>query len=157
MTTAEERQKILEKVAAGQLSAAEAAAMLATGREESPTEAEAESAMKEDAAQQTSAENSIEVEEMDVASGAPADEASGNSARWLHIRVEGMKTGKRRVTVNIPLRLMKLGMRLGGAFAPELKEIDLAELDQALHSAGKGVLVDVEDEEDGNHVQIYVD
>jgi hypothetical protein len=144
MTTAEERQEILGLVASGKISAAEAADLLAAASKgaagvspEEPVKA-----------------NSIEIEEVVTD---PAAAVTGKKASWLHVRVSDLGTGKRKVTVNIPLRLMKLGLRLGGAFAPELQEIDVDELSRSLESDGRGILVDVEDEEDGNHVQIYVD
>ncbi len=144
MTTAEERQEILAMVAGGKISAAEAADLLAaasTAGAGAPAEPPAKA-------------NAIEIEEVVTE---PYAEKSGKKASWLHIRVSDLSTGKRKVTVNIPLRLMKLGLRLGGAFAPELQQIDVDEMSRTLESDGRGVLVDVEDEEDGNHVQIYVD
>lgn len=144
MSTAEERQEILELVAGGKLSAAEAAAMLASPSNDA---ANVESLKAEE-------RNTIEVEELSVSK---AGETSGKKATWLHVRVSDLKTGKRKVTVNIPLRLMKLGMKLGGAFSPELQELDVDELGRMLQTDAEGILVDVEDEEDGNHVQVYVD
>lgn len=151
MTTAEERIKILKKVSEGELSASEAAAMLsADPAGHIDVEVEEPEALKKEVA--------IEVE--DIPQGktttGPA-ETNGKKATWLHVRVSDLNTGKRKVTVNIPLRLMKLGMRLGSAFAPELADIDIDELNTAFADEGRGVLVDVEDDEDGNHVQVYID
>jgi hypothetical protein len=159
MTTAEERIKILKKVADGELTAAEAAEMLAVepaGQIE--VDLEAPAALKNEAATAEAMAPAIEVEEIPAgkADGSPTQQA-GKKPTWLHVRVDDLSTGKRKVTVNIPLRLMKLCMRFGSAFAPELAEIDLEEMDTALAEQDKGVLVDVVDEEDGHHVQVYVD
>ncbi len=144
MTTAEERREILALVAGGKISAAEASDLLAAASKGAAGGSEA----------QPPKANSIEIEEV---MAEPAASIEGKKASWLHIRVSDLNSGKRKVTVNIPIRLVKLGLRLGGAFAPELQEIDVDELSRTLESDGRGILVDAEDEEDGNRVQIYVD
>jgi len=75
---------------------------------------------------------------------------------WLHVRVSDLNTGKSKVTVNIPLRLLRFGLNLGNRFVPELDNIEWNDL-EGLISSEKGMLIDVEDEEDGEHVQIYID
>ena len=75
---------------------------------------------------------------------------------WLRVRVSDMKTGKNKVTVNVPMRLVRFGLSVGSRFAPELEGLDWNEIDSYL-SVEKGMLVDVQDEEDGEHVQIFVD
>ncbi len=142
MSTAAERQEILELVASGKMSASEAAAALSGGGAEGQAAPSPEPQKA----------SGIEVEEV-----VKAPTNGDRKTSWLHVRVSDLNTGKRKVTVNIPLRLMKLGIRLGSAFAPELKDIDVDELSQALESDSRGILIDVEDEEDGNHVQVYVD
>ena len=146
MATAEERRKILEMVAGGKISAGEAAELLGSmPREE--VEPEAPQAPEPPAAP-------------DAPEAVPATKvptAGGGSPRWLHVQVSDLKSGKRKVSVNIPLRLVKFGMKLGRGFAPELDELDWASLSDTLASGEGGVLVDVQDEEDGEHVKIYVD
>ncbi len=75
---------------------------------------------------------------------------------WFHVKVSDLKSGRDKVTVNIPLRLVKYGLNLGRRFAPELAEVDVDELSGQLLEQS-GLLVDVQDEEDGEHVLIYVD
>ncbi|MCI0398854.1 MAG: hypothetical protein L0322_28530, partial [Chloroflexi bacterium] len=89
-----------------------------------------------------------------VAAAMSGDSQEGRPA-WLHIRVSDLATGKNKVTVNVPLRLVKFGMRLGQRFTPEAAGLDWNELSTL--ATEKGVLVDVQDEEDGEQVQIYVD
>lgn len=159
MATSEERSKILRMVADGQLSAAEAAELLAssktTGETTQPSPEQEVEALKV-AEAETAGQDTIEVEE--IMTETPAEKGpSGKGASWLHIKVSDLHSGKRRVTVNIPLKLAKIGLRLGSAFAPELREVDLDEVTSALTKGENGMLVDVEDEVEGHHVQIYVD
>jgi len=76
--------------------------------------------------------------------------------RWFHIRVNDLKSGKNRVAVNIPLRLINMGLKIGQRFAPELNDFDWQEIDSQL-SQESSVLIDVTDESGGEHVLIYVD
>jgi hypothetical protein len=86
-----------------------------------------------------------------------AANASG-SPRWLRVRVTDLYTGRSKTTVNIPFGLMDWGLRIGAQFAPEMAGYDLQELTRALSEEGvDGKIVDVVDDEDGEHVEIFVD
>lgn len=82
---------------------------------------------------------------------------SGNQPSWLHVRVRDMQSGRNKVTVNIPIRLVKFGMRIGRRFSPELEDLDWDEISSMITEMDSGILVDVQDEEDGEHVQVYID
>ena len=87
----------------------------------------------------------------------PAGNAGG-SPRWLRVRVTDLYTGRSKATVNIPFGLMDWGLRIGAQFAPEVASYDLQELTRVLSEEGvDGKIVDVIDDEDGEHVEIYVD
>jgi len=89
--------------------------------------------------------------------GAASASASG-SPRWLRVRVTDLNTGRSKATVNIPFGLMDWGLRIGAHFAPEMGSYDLEELTRVLSEEGvDGKIVDVIDDEDGEHVEIYVD
>jgi hypothetical protein len=80
------------------------------------------------------------------------------SPRWLRVRVTDLYTGRSKATVNIPFGLMDWGLRIGAQFAPEMAGYDLHELTRVLSEEGvDGKIVDVVDDEDGEHVEIYVD
>jgi hypothetical protein len=143
------RKEILDLLAGGKISAAEAAELLSSAPTAGDTpDFAAEKPLKVEFAKEPSQE--IAVEEM---------KASGKSKklRWLHIRVGDLATGKSKVTVNLPLPLVRFGYSLGQHFSPELQGMDWDELDKAIREGGSNVLVDVRDEEDNEHVQIYVD
>jgi hypothetical protein len=81
---------------------------------------------------------------------------TGN-AKWFRVRVTDTKTGKNKATVSLPLSLMDWGLRVGSHFAPEVGNIDLAELSDILREGMEGKIIDVIDEEDGEHVEIYIE
>lgn len=80
-----------------------------------------------------------------------------NDPRWFRVRVSDTITGKNKAIVNIPFGLMDWGLKIGAQFAPEVSDIDLNELRDVLKSGFDGKIVDVIDEEEGEHVEIFVD
>jgi hypothetical protein len=81
----------------------------------------------------------------------------GGQARWMRIRVTDLNTGRTKVNVNLPMGLVNLGVKMGARFAPEMEEIDLEEVIQAIQDGAQGKIVEVEDEEDNERVQIYIE
>ena len=79
------------------------------------------------------------------------------SGKWFRVRVTDTRTGKNKATVSLPLALMDWGLRVGAHFAPEVGNVDLGELSEILSEGMEGKIVDVLDEEDGEHVEIYID
>lgn len=91
----------------------------------------------------------------DLAVSAPAPKSG--KTRWFRVLVTDTKSDKVRVSVRLPLSLVKWGMKVGGQFSPEVKGIDLDELSEIINSETDGKLVEVLDEEDGEHVQIFIE
>ena len=52
---------------------------------------------------------------------------------------------------------MEWGLQIGAQFAPEVANINSEELIEALQSGVDGKIVDVIDEEDGEHVEIFIE
>lgn len=143
----EKRQEILKLLANGKITATEAADLLVGQGESEPVP-------EKKAKPQTDVDDLIRAEP-DPAS-AFMNNKQGDRPSWLRVRVSDLSSGNNKVTVNIPLRLMRFGMAAGSRFAPELEELDWDELSDLL-SSEKGILVDVQDEDDGEHVQVFVD
>jgi hypothetical protein len=61
------------------------------------------------------------------------------------------------VNVSLPISLVKAGLKMGARFTPEIDKLDPETLDELLFSGGTGHVVDVVDEEDGEHVEIYLE
>lgn len=79
----------------------------------------------------------------------------GNSgARWLRIRVTDSVTGKSKATVNLPVGLVDAGLNIASQYAPG---INFDELLSAINAGAEGKIIDVFDEEDGEHVEIFIE
>lgn len=81
---------------------------------------------------------------------------SGGS-RWFRVRVTDTVTGKTKTSVNIPLRLMEWGVQIGAQFAPEVGNISMEQIYEMAQSGMEGKIIDVVDEEDGEHVEIFIE
>ena len=97
------------------------------------------------------------VVEEEEAAATPTAKADAPGPSWFRVRVSDLNTGKRRVSVNIPLRFVKFGFKLGAGFVPEMRALDWDELNSLLQKNNGGVLVDVENEEGGEHIVVMVD
>jgi hypothetical protein len=78
-----------------------------------------------------------------------------NLKGWIRVRVTDMNTGKTKVNVNLPLNLVDAGMNIATQFVPEMRLNDLGEAIQNASMTGK--IIDVIDEEDGEHVEIFIE
>jgi hypothetical protein len=80
--------------------------------------------------------------------------SSGGGARWLRVRVTDMVTGKSKATVNLPLGLVDAGLNIASQYAPG---IAFDELIEAINAGAEGKIIDVIDDEDGEHVEIFIE
>ena len=68
-----------------------------------------------------------------VSGNKPASELAvpapkSGKTRWFRVLVTDTASDKVRVSVRLPLSLVKWGMKVGGQFSPEVKGIDFDEL-----------------------------
>jgi hypothetical protein len=127
MASAEERMKILKMIEEGKLSAEDGAKLLAA---------------------------------LTDARRGPVAQASARAAgagRWLRIRVTDIVTGRSKASVQIPLGLIDAGMKIGAHFAPEVEGVDMSNVMEAVRAGMTGKIIDVTDDEDGEHVEIFVE
>ena len=127
MTVNEERMKILKLIEEKKISADQAATLLSILQEKT---------------------ESVE----------DAPNSSPEAPRWFKVRVTDTFSNKPKTSVSIPFSLLDLGLRIGAQFSPEISGVHLSELRQILRAGdAEGKLIDVVDEEDGEHVEIFVE
>ncbi len=81
-----------------------------------------------------------------------------NSGKTFRVHVTDLKTGQSKANVKIPSGLVEFGLKMGSKFAPEaMQGLDVDQLLAALKSGSEGKIVDVEDEEKGEHVEVYIE
>ena len=129
MIRSEERMKVLKMVESGKITAAEATQLL-EALDEAPTP-------------------------KGTASMPPPPASMGG--RWFRVRITDTATGKTRVNVRMPLSVVTAGMKMGMRFSPEVEGMDITQLAELIQSGETGQIVDVFDEEDGEHVEVFVE
>ena len=165
-----DKNEILELLAEGKISATEAVELLAgmkrqPSQESNPPDLKAAEIF--DATDET-----IAVEEIKSTVSKPVDpfqititeddlsltKKNGRSPRWLKIRVRDLDTGRNKVNISLPLGIVDMGLGLARRFGADFdSEYNIDEMWQMIKDGERGVLVDVEDEDDNQHVQIYID
>ncbi len=128
MESGEERMKILKMIEDGKITAAEGARLLSSISE----------------SRWSTRKSSL--------SSAGGGAAGG--ARWLHIHITDMATGKPKATVKLPLGLVDAGLNIASQYAPG---VAFEELLSAIEAGAEGKIIDVVDEIDGERVEIFIE
>ena len=82
---------------------------------------------------------------------------TGKKPRYLRVLITDTDSGKTRVNVRLPVSLINSGMRMGARFAPDIEGLDLEDLNAWMNSGEVGQIVDIFDEEDGEHVEVFLE
>ncbi len=142
MVTAEERMKILQMLQDGKISTEAAAQLL--------------QAMGEDAPETPPAPPAPQAEpQIPMPPAQPSDPT--RRPRWLRVRVTDTDSGRPRVNVRLPISLVNLGLKIGAKYTPEIEGLDVQALIEAAQTGDAGAFVDVFDEDDGEHVEVFLE
>jgi hypothetical protein len=129
MGTTEERMQILSMVSEGTITAEDGARLLAA----------------------------LEPTQKRVAPSPQGSMTGPSAPRWFRVRVTDLETGRNKVNVNLPMSLVEVGTRMGARFAPELDGMDFGDIVSQIRDGAQGKIIEVEDVEDGERVEIYVE
>ena len=127
MATVEERMRILKMIDEGKISAEEGAQLFSA------------------------------LSEARRGSNIPGIPRMQGAARWLRVRVIDIPTGRAKATVQIPIALLDAGVKIGAHFVPEVGGVDMSSIMEALHAGMTGKIVDLVNETDAEHVEIFVE
>jgi hypothetical protein len=104
-----------------------------------------------------SAEEGVKLLNALRSSSVPSSTTHLGGSRWFRVRVTDTATGRTKVNVNLPLSLIKAGLRMGARFAPDIEDIDWDEIVTAINEGASGKIIDVEDSADGEKVEVFVE
>ncbi|MDH5605802.1 MAG: hypothetical protein OEY93_02840 [Anaerolineae bacterium] len=77
--------------------------------------------------------------------------------RYMRVRVTDTFSGKTKVSVNLPLGLIDAGLSIASNFMPGMAENTAEDIAEAINTGITGKIVDVMDEEDGEHIEIFIE
>ncbi len=84
-------------------------------------------------------------------------EVVGRTAKFFRVRVTDTNTGKARVNVRLPVSVLSAGMKMGARFSTEIQGLDPSDLMQFIREGTIGKIVDVFDDKDGEHVEVFLE
>lgn len=132
MSVSDERMRILKMLEEGKINAAQAADLL---KAIDPTETNGKGPEQ-----------------------AEGDPAAAKKGKWLVVKVTDTLTGKKRVNVRVPMALVRGASKFAGkAGKLNLGGVEIENLDELLNAGLEGVIADVTDEEDNEHVEVFVE
>ncbi len=86
-----------------------------------------------------------------------AASSSEGDPRYLRVRVTSADSGRVKASLNIPMSLINVGLRMGARFAPDLEGLDFEEVLEAIKGGMRGKIIDVEDDDENERVEIFVE
>ncbi|MEJ2485100.1 MAG: hypothetical protein P8Y72_07150 [Anaerolineales bacterium] len=78
-------------------------------------------------------------------------------SRYMRVRVTDMNSGKTKVSVNLPLGLVDAGLNIASNFMPDMSADASENIRDAIHEGLTGKIVDVMDEDDNEHIEIFIE
>ncbi len=83
--------------------------------------------------------------------------SSEKPGRWLRVVVTDTVTGKPRANIRMPLGVINAGLKMGAHFAPQIDGMYSDQISSAIQSGMTGQILDVFDDEDSEHVEIFIE
>ena len=77
--------------------------------------------------------------------------------RMLRVRITDTNSNRVKVSVNIPMGLVNVGIKLGARFAPTHADVNYEEIMDAIKSGASGKIADITDAESGEHIEIWAE
>ena len=136
MVTSDEQIKILKMVQEGKITADQASELLQVLDDRSTPERDASSALP-------------------VSAGGRPPVTGGG--RWFRVRISDIESGKTRANIRLPVGIVSAGIKMGMKFSPEMEGMDVEQLWQIIQSGETGTIVDVYDEDDREHVEVFIE
>ncbi len=78
-------------------------------------------------------------------------------ARWLRVRITDTESNKNKVSINIPMGLVRTGVRMGARFIPSDSDVDYQEIMDAIQGGETGKIFELVDDEQGEKVEIWAE
>jgi hypothetical protein len=105
----------------------------------------------------TAEEGAKLLEALRAAGAGPASRTEPPKARWLRVRVTERLTDRVKLNVTIPIGLVDVALKMGARFAPEMAGMDSRAVEAALRDGIRGRIIEMDDENDNERVEIFME
>ena len=87
----------------------------------------------------------------------PRERARPGAPRTLRVRVTNLATRRQTINVTIPVSLVGIGLKLGARLAPKVAGANADEIMQAIETSATGRIFEMQDLDEGERVEIFVE
>jgi hypothetical protein len=91
------------------------------------------------------------------ASAARTSGSVNGGARWLRIKVTDLRTGAVKFNINLPISLVKVGMRLGAQFGTGDIAVDTVQISDAIRNGTVGKVAELVSDTENERVEIWLE
>jgi hypothetical protein len=77
--------------------------------------------------------------------------------RILRVRVTDLSTRRQRINVTIPVSLVGIGLKLGARLARRIENANVDQIMRAIEAGSTGQIFEVQDLDEGERVEIFVE
>ncbi len=81
----------------------------------------------------------------------------GAQPRTLRVRVTNLATRRQTINVTIPVSLVGIGLKLGARLAPRMAGANADEIMRAIDSGSLGRIFEMQDLDEGERIEIFVE
>jgi hypothetical protein len=82
---------------------------------------------------------------------------SNQPPRTLRVRVTDVNTRRQKINVTIPVSLVSVGLKLGARLAPHVAGANAEEIVRSIESGAVGRIFEMQDLDEGERVEIFVE
>lgn len=84
-------------------------------------------------------------------------EEEKKEAKFLRVRITDTDSDKVRANIKIPISILHVGSKFGSKFTQKIEGIETEDLMAAIDRGQVGQIVDIYDDDDGEHVEVFIE
>ena len=81
----------------------------------------------------------------------------GHEPKFLRIHITDIRNDRILVNIRLPISVINAGFKMGARFSPEVQGMDAEQLLRFVKAGVTGQVVDIQDEENAEHVEIFLE
>lgn len=89
--------------------------------------------------------------------GSKKKSKSKQEPKFLRVRITDTDSDRVRANIQVPISILNIGTRFGAKFTSKIDGVETGVLKEAIEKGEIGKIVDIFDEEDGEHVEVFIE
>ena len=77
--------------------------------------------------------------------------------KFIRVKVTDTVTGKSRANIRVPINLLRVANKFGGNFNLDIDGVTIDEIQSSINDGDLGKIIDVYDDEEGEHVEVFIE